>query len=96
VAKRLRDYQLASQIENRRRLYEFECPYYEDPRVQLDRLMAQAKRRSGPGDQGSMPASAEAARSETEDAGQRTEDGERETDNSTREVQDEAATAVAE
>ena len=37
--------QLASEIEVRLRLYEMECPYIESPRVPLDRLVAQAKKR---------------------------------------------------
>ena len=54
VAKRVRDYELANEIEERLRLYQFECPYYENPRVQLDRLIAKAKKKETPGDPNSQ------------------------------------------
>jgi tetratricopeptide (TPR) repeat protein len=47
IAKRLRDHESAGQIENRLRLYEFECAYYENPRVQLERLVVKAKQAEG-------------------------------------------------
>jgi tetratricopeptide (TPR) repeat protein len=43
LAKRRRDDQLARQIEDRLQLYQLECPYYENPRAQLDRLRAKYK-----------------------------------------------------
>jgi tetratricopeptide (TPR) repeat protein len=44
IANRLRDYELAGQIQERLQLYQYGCSYYENPRVQLDRLVAKAKR----------------------------------------------------
>jgi len=44
IASRMRNYELADQIQERLRLYQFECPYYEDPKVQLERLVAKAKK----------------------------------------------------
>jgi tetratricopeptide (TPR) repeat protein len=41
LANRLRNYELATDIEERLRLYQWGCPCYENPRVQLDRLVAQ-------------------------------------------------------
>jgi hypothetical protein len=43
LAKQMRNYELADQIEERLRLYQFECPYYEDPKVQLERIVAKWK-----------------------------------------------------
>jgi tetratricopeptide (TPR) repeat protein len=45
IAVRLRDHELASQIEERLELYQLECPYYENPRVPLDRLIAQTRKK---------------------------------------------------
>jgi len=50
MATRLGASELAGQIEDRLRLYENECPYYENPRVQLDRLIAEAKKKDQAGD----------------------------------------------
>jgi len=43
IARRLRNDELAGDIEERLRLYEMELPYIEAPRVQLDRLVAKTK-----------------------------------------------------
>jgi hypothetical protein len=83
IAKRTRDYELADQIQERLRLYQFECPYYENPKVQLERMVAKAKR---PEDGGPK----------TEDGGLPSGNCELETEDSTQEVSDEAATMVAE
>ena len=44
MAKRMRNNDLAGQIEERLRLYRQGFPYREDPRVQLDRLLARTKK----------------------------------------------------
>jgi tetratricopeptide (TPR) repeat protein len=41
MANRMRHPDLASEIEERLKLYELGCPYYENPRVPLDRILAQ-------------------------------------------------------
>ncbi len=40
LANRRRNYELATDLEERLRLYQWGCPCYENPRVQLDRLVA--------------------------------------------------------
>jgi tetratricopeptide (TPR) repeat protein len=45
VASRLGVDELAGQIEDRLRLYENHTGYYEDPHLQLDRMIAKAKKR---------------------------------------------------
>lgn len=81
IAKRTRDYELADQIQERLRLYQFECPYYEDPKVQLERMVAKAKR-------------AEDGGPKTEDGGLPTENCEPQTEDSL-EISDEADAIVA-
>jgi tetratricopeptide (TPR) repeat protein len=49
MANRLRNYDLATDIEERLRLYQWGCPYYENPHVQLDRLLAKVKKAAGKG-----------------------------------------------
>jgi len=44
MATRLRSHELADRIQERLRLYQLECPYYEDPKVQLERLVAKRKK----------------------------------------------------
>jgi tetratricopeptide (TPR) repeat protein len=44
LAKRVANHRLAAEIQERLRLYQFECPYYEDPKVQLERMVAKAKK----------------------------------------------------
>jgi tetratricopeptide (TPR) repeat protein len=78
LATRVRNYELADQIQERLRLYQFECPYYEDPKVQLERLMAKAKK-------------AEDGGPKTEDSERTTGDREPVTDD-LQEVQDETET----
>ena len=78
LAVRVRNHELADQIQERLRLYQFECPYYEDPKVQLERLMAKRQ--------------AEACTPEMRR--QATDDCELETDNSAQEVLDEAQTTA--
>jgi len=72
VAKRVRDHELANEIEERLRLYQFECPYYENPRVQLDRLIAKAKKKETAGDSNSQ---SEIHNPQLEDIGREVQDG---------------------
>jgi tetratricopeptide (TPR) repeat protein len=44
LANRLRNYELATDMEERLRLYQWGCPCYESPRLQLDRLVAKTNR----------------------------------------------------
>jgi tetratricopeptide (TPR) repeat protein len=44
VATRLRADKLAAEIEARARLYENNTPYYEDPRVQFEKVLAEAQK----------------------------------------------------
>ncbi len=74
MANRLRNYDLAADIEERLRLYQWGCPCYENPRVQLDRLLAKNKS----DDRGRM----------TPDREPPTDDWQLDTKNSTQEVQD--------
>jgi hypothetical protein len=74
MANRLRNYDLVADIEERLRLYQWGCPYYEDPKVQLDRLLAKTKS----DDRGRM----------TPDREPPTDDWQLDTKNSTQEVQD--------
>jgi tetratricopeptide (TPR) repeat protein len=82
IATRVRNYELADQIQERLRLYQFECPYYEDPKVQLERLVARAKK--PPVDRGRLTVGSNAEPA--------AENWELETENSIQEVQDEAET----
>ena len=81
IAKRARNYELADEIQERLRLYQFECPYYENPKVQLERMVAKGKR-------------AEDGGPKTEDGGLPTENCEPQTENSL-EISDEADAIVA-
>jgi hypothetical protein len=76
---RLRDYELAGQIEERLRLYQFECPYYENPRVPLDRLVAQARKRQAgdgrPGAGGDLNPHSEIRNPQFESMGRKAQDG---------------------
>ncbi|MCX5645398.1 MAG: tetratricopeptide repeat protein [Phycisphaerae bacterium] len=74
MVKRLRDYDLTADIEERLRLYQWGCPHYEGPKVQLDRLLAKNKS----DDRGRM----------TQDREPPTDDWQLDTENSTQEVQD--------
>lgn len=45
TARRLRDYELAADVEERLRLYDMGLPYWEAPRAQLDRMITRDKER---------------------------------------------------
>jgi tetratricopeptide (TPR) repeat protein len=48
-AVRLRNEPLAGRLQERLQLYQWECPYYENPRVPLDRLLAQTGKKQATG-----------------------------------------------
>ncbi|MEN6336876.1 MAG: tetratricopeptide repeat protein, partial [Phycisphaerales bacterium] len=79
LAKRVANHELAAEIEERLRLYQLECPCYENPKVQLERMVTRWKTAEH------GPEAAELA----------TEAPKLNNDNSTREVQNEAETIAA-